>query len=138
MVEHIRAPRSGIAEIRRNFALLDRFNFIVVEYEPRMRSVHDGNVLSMRAAATDAVSRCITGQHILYIMDTILANKYDNSEYRRCGEGVVLVCGDDRKMQPRREGDRRYVKAERWTPAPPVSSSEQAEKRCRRKQESSR
>jgi hypothetical protein len=41
--------------------------FIVDEYESRMRSLHNGNVVSMmEVVATDAVSRCITGRHIPY------------------------------------------------------------------------
>jgi hypothetical protein len=88
----VRAPRSGIVEILRNFAPLDLFNFIVVEYEPRMKSVHNSKV------ASDDESRCnrrsqqmrhktahTTWAPYLPICTTIL-----NNSYIRPGSPTVL------------------------------------------------
>lgn len=104
VVEHIRAPRSGIAEIPGNFALLDRLNFIIVEHEPRMGSLHNGHVVSMmRTAATEQSADA--SQDSRYHMDTIPADMYDNSKQFVQPIRVLHIVSCVKKAQLKRESD---------------------------------
>ncbi|KAF8488430.1 hypothetical protein F5888DRAFT_1893364 [Russula emetica] len=56
-----------------NFTLLDRFNFMVVEYEPRMRSLHNGNVVPMMGVggSLQPMQSADASQDDTYHMDAI-------------------------------------------------------------------